>query len=259
MIFRVSLVLAVIVLGIGALLVSPTLKPQPIALADAVIEMDPDDPNLARVYLTVVNSGPPDFLMTAGSPIAGRTEVTEVVSAAGLPMPGGSALLASDGAHIRLMSLDGPLQEGQLVPVTLNFETTGPVTIRAKVGAMTPVADHQMEDTADHTMGTGPVEIAPSSAPVITLTMSDETTALLAVDGITLSEAAMGKSHETGSGHGHLYLDGVKIGRVFGGPISLPKLAPGSREIRVTLFTNDHRPYLSGDMPVGATLKIIAP
>lgn len=44
-------------------------------------------------------------------------------------------------------------------------------------------------------------------------------------------------------GHGHLYIDGVKIGRLYGAWHHLDSLTPGRHEIKVTLNANDHSDY----------------
>ncbi len=47
-------------------------------------------------------------------------------------------------------------------------------------------------------------------------------------------------AHVDGEGHMHLYIDGVKIMRLYGEWHQLPPLAAGTHEIRVELSSNDH-------------------
>lgn len=48
-------------------------------------------------------------------------------------------------------------------------------------------------------------------------------------------------------GHAHLYVDGVKLGRLYGPHYHLTGLKPGQHDIRVTLNANDHSDYAVGD------------
>lgn len=47
-------------------------------------------------------------------------------------------------------------------------------------------------------------------------------------------------AHVDGEGHMHLYIDGVKVMRLYGEWHQLPPLAAGTHEIRVELSSNDH-------------------
>lgn len=55
--------------------------------------------------------------------------------------------------------------------------------------------------------------------------------------------------HVEGEGHAHLYVDGVKINRVYGEWYHLPSLESGQRTIRMTLNANDHRVYARDGTP----------
>ena len=45
------------------------------------------------------------------------------------------------------------------------------------------------------------------------------------------------------TGHAHLYVDGIKIARLYGSHFHIPDLPVGDREISVTLSSNDHSYY----------------
>ena len=60
-----------------------------------------------------------------------------------------------------------------------------------------------------------------------------------------------------GEGHGHLYVDGQKISRLYGDWYHFDgDLGGGDHEVRVELNANDHRPYVSGGEPIDATTTI---
>jgi hypothetical protein len=64
--------------------------------------------------------------------------------------------------------------------------------------------------------------------------------------------------HVAGEGHAHLYVDGVKIGRVYGDWYHLAELESGDHEVRVTLNANDHRDLATGGETIAATVMIHA-
>jgi hypothetical protein len=64
--------------------------------------------------------------------------------------------------------------------------------------------------------------------------------------------------HVDGEGHAHLYVDGEKVGRVYGEALHL-MLDPGAYELRLTLNGNDHRDYLVGGEVVEATVSVEVP
>lgn len=63
---------------------------------------------------------------------------------------------------------------------------------------------------------------------------------------------------ESGEGHAHIYVDGVKVARLYGPWYHLDvDLDSGEHEVRVALNANDHRPYASADAPIGAKATIV--
>ncbi|MEC8197159.1 MAG: hypothetical protein VX228_12815, partial [Pseudomonadota bacterium] len=62
--------------------------------------------------------------------------------------------------------------------------------------------------------------------------------------------------HVPGTGHGHIYINGLKLGRLYSPTTTIGNLPPGQHEIRVTLSTNDHRAYVVNDIPVTASATL---
>ncbi len=60
------------------------------------------------------------------------------------------------------------------------------------------------------------------------------------VENFRLAPENVSTDHVDGEGHMHLYIDGVKISRLYGMWYHLGQLEPGEREIRVELSANDH-------------------
>ncbi|MXZ45566.1 MAG: hypothetical protein F4Z08_01005 [Chloroflexi bacterium] len=77
--------------------------------------------------------------------------------------------------------------------------------------------------------------------------------------GFAFAPLSVNGEHLSGEGHAHIYVDGVKVGRVYGPWYFLGGLAAGEREVRVTLTSNAHQPYVSGDGPVEATVVVVVP
>jgi len=116
-------------------------------------------PNGAKIgggYLTIENKGTtPDRLVTGTGDIAGRMEIHEMAMDNGVmkmrPLdkglaiePGKTVKLAPGGYHLMMFDLKNPLKQGEKVPVTLQFEKAGKVTVSLDVqgvGAQAPAGD----------------------------------------------------------------------------------------------------------------------
>ena len=108
-------------------------------------------------YVTIENKGSaPDRLMSASGDFAGRVEIHEMAIKDGVMTmrqldkglviePGKTVKLAPGGYHLMLMDLKAPLKQGDRLPVTLEFEKAGKVTLSLDVqgvGAPGPAAPH---------------------------------------------------------------------------------------------------------------------
>lgn len=62
--------------------------------------------------------------------------------------------------------------------------------------------------------------------------------------------------HVPGEGHGHIYVDGTKINRLYGNWYHLGKLEEGQREIKVSLSANNHGIYAVNGEEIAVT-KVI--
>jgi len=75
-------------------------------------------------------------------------------------------------------------------------------------------------------------------------------------EGIDLDAEAASSPHVDGQGHMHLYVDGVKLSRVYGEWWHLKSLTEGDHEITIELNGNDHAPYAVDGEPITATSTI---
>ena len=74
--------------------------------------------------------------------------------------------------------------------------------------------------------------------------------------GFAFAPRNAGDHHVPGEGHGHVYVNEVKIGRIYGNAMQLGNLASGMNEVQVTLNTNEHSGYTWNGEPVQATATI---
>ncbi len=107
------------------------------------------------VYLTITDSGSPDTLTGATTPVAEKAELHESFNDHGvmkmravksLPVTQGAPVtLAPGGYHIMLVGLKQALKQGDHFTVTLKFAKAGSVAATVEVekaGAAMPAMDH---------------------------------------------------------------------------------------------------------------------
>jgi copper(I)-binding protein len=97
-------------------------------------------------YLTITDSGAPDRLIGASSPVAERVELHQSATANGVATmrpvdgvpvaPGAPGVLAPGGYHLMLRDLRRPLAVGQSFPLTLNFAKAGTLTTSVTVAPL---------------------------------------------------------------------------------------------------------------------------
>jgi copper(I)-binding protein len=139
-----------------ALLVSLCAAPacaQEVKAGDLVITQawsraTPGGARIGGGYLTIENKGTtPDRLIRGSGEIASKIEVHEMSMKNGVmtmrPLdngltiePGKTIRLAPGGFHLMLFDLKSPLKQGDKVPVTLEFEKAGKVTLSLDVGSI---------------------------------------------------------------------------------------------------------------------------
>jgi copper(I)-binding protein len=115
----------------------------------------PGGARIAGGYLTIENKGAaPDRLVGGSGDFAGKVEIHEMAMNngvmtmraldKGLPIgPGKTVKLAPGGYHLMLMDLKTPLKQGDKLPLMLEFEKAGKVTLSLDVqgvGAQAPAS-----------------------------------------------------------------------------------------------------------------------
>jgi periplasmic copper chaperone A len=122
-------------------------------------------PNGARIgagYLTIENRGATaDRLMGGTADISAKIEVHEMSMNNGVmkmrPLdqgitiePGKTVKLSPGGFHLMLLDLKGPLKQGDKLPVTLQFEKAGKVSITFDVQGVGAKGPAGSDDGAGH-------------------------------------------------------------------------------------------------------------
>jgi periplasmic copper chaperone A len=145
------------------------VKAGDLVISQAWSRATPNGAKIAGGYLTIENKGAAaDRLVGGAGDIAGKVEVHEMAMDNGVmkmrPLdkgltiePGKTVKLAPGGYHLMMFDLKGPLKQGDKVPVTLEFEKAGKVTLSLDVqgvGAQGPAGAEkpggQMQKMHDH-------------------------------------------------------------------------------------------------------------
>ncbi|CUH53596.1 copper chaperone PCu(A)C [Shimia marina] len=228
-----------------------------ILLTNAIASpLENDTSNLA-VFVDITNSGPPDRLVSVSSPSAVSATLSGSDSRRIIPA-NTEVSLAADGMYIILSVTNGELQDGRTLPLSLTFEKAGTLTTRARLVAPTQTGaapDFGLFGIGD-VCQVGEGEPAPAIEVVAMRQGLKWKIEVLSEDFEFTPHLADGP-HVPGTGHGHLYLNGMKLGRLYTPSTTIGKLPPGVHDIRVTLSTNDHRAYVVGDQPITAAIRIL--
>ncbi len=206
-------------------------------------------PNGALVLaMTLTNLGDPDRLTGASSP---EGDVVIAGAEGDLALPTGSTpKLAMDGAHLILTGLTGQATDGRLIPLTLTFQTAGPATTRARL-TPPPAQMAHMQTPLDAPTG-----------PSVSLTVTpqgDTYRVTVAPQNFRFAQDLVDGPHQPGTGHGHLYLNGLKLQRLYAPQAVIGALPRGRHQVKVVLNTNDHRAYAVAGEPVAASAAITVP
>jgi len=208
--------------------------------------------NLFVVTLEVQNNSEAKTLANITSPSASMVHVMNPdFPDAPLVIPANSSgIFAMDGAHIMLMGVDAEFEEGQFLPLTLSFAQGGEVTARVlnsggDMGGM------------DHSLSNG---IRAGDSPRVSLTVTEDVTLeggrfSVEVENFRFVRKADDAPHVQNEGHAHIYLNGLKLGRLYDSEFTLGAVAPGDYDLTVSLNANTHQPYVHKGEIVHDTLS----
>jgi len=121
-------------------------------------------------------------------------------------------------------------------------------------------AHHGHAAAASHDHATPYVLPSGADAPTLAIDLQPDPASgwNLRIDttGFRFSPQNASRAHIPGEGHAHVYVNGRKVGRVYGQWVHLADMPEGDVTVEVTLNANDHRPLVVGDTPLSATATI---
>lgn len=260
-------IIAILILGAAALFWSLNSASAPILVSNVkAVKMNA---NMYSVYLNMQNDGGPDFITSVQSTDQNHAYFMGAHPTYGIAIPNGaSPSFSSDGAHIMVNANGAELKAGEFIPLTINFKNSKPQQIKAIVedaSASNTMAMGDEDIPMDHSMhGSTKIEIgADDNAPAIEMQVTlndDETWAVnISTQNFEFFEPQTEPlAHKDGQGHGHLYLNGLKLQRLYSNTATIGKLPEGRHVITVTLNSNDHKAYAINGEPVSASSEITA-
>jgi copper(I)-binding protein len=203
------------------------------------------------VALTIQNDGDAKTLVSVHSPsVDSITIINPGYEGSSIVIPAESiGILGADGVHIMLMMSAGDFDEGAFIPLSLVFEDYGIVTTRL-LNAGSGMGGMNHGDAGGISVNPSP-KIRLSAPNGFSESGSDIT---LEVDNFSFILTTDDAQHVPNEGHAHIYLNGLKLGRLYKTTFTLGAVPPNSYELRVELNSNDHKPYLSEAEPVGGFL-----
>ena len=138
-------------------------------------------------------------------------------------------------------------------------------TLNAVYLSVTKVAEHGHGEPSSHQHATaedyGTIE---SEVPIsIDITAEVDDSGHVSVEVMTegwlWTPDNVDGEHVPGEGHAHIYVDDVKIDRVYGPRYELEGLEHGERQVRVTLNTNSHSELTYGGKALESTVSVTVP
>jgi copper(I)-binding protein len=212
--------------------------------------------NLFVVTLEIQNHGAAKTLTSVHSSSATAVSIMNPGYAeAKIVIPAhGTGIFAMDGAHLMLIGAQSDFIEGSFLPLTLEFADYGDVKTR-----VLHAGDDMGMAGMDHSTAKG-VQTNPS--PSIQLTAksklgSEDAEIVVSAENFTFVRTEDDAAHVPFEGHGHIYLNGLKLGRLYENHFTLGALPNGTYDLTVSLNSNNHQPYIENNIAIGQTLKFV--
>jgi hypothetical protein len=111
-------------------------------------------------------------------------------------------------------------------------------------------------DMMEHEMQHGMIEVPAVGAPQVAVSVEEDLmngwNVTITTNNFRFTPELVNSENVDNTGHAHLYVDGIKIARLYGPHFHIPYLPVGNHEISVNLSTNDHSYYLVDGNQIGA-------
>lgn len=127
-----------------------------------------------------------------------------------------------------------------------------------------PPADAPVaQSAAAHDEMHGTIDVPPAGAPEIEMNIAKDPMGgwniTLRTANFNFTPEAVNQANEPNTGHAHLYVNGVKMARLYGPYFHMPDLAPGQHEVVVALSSNDHSFYMVEGVRIEARAAMMQP
>lgn len=137
---KLSLLVLALVLHNGALAAAA----DQVTVQDPYVRLAPPNAPATGAFMVIKNHGDKDVrVLKADNPASKATELHNHINDGGVmkmrPVPGidikakGEAVLKPGGLHVMLIDLKAPMKEGDVVPITLNFDDGSSKKVDAQV------------------------------------------------------------------------------------------------------------------------------
>lgn len=164
--------------------------------------------------------------------------------------------------HLHGYDLTAEVSPGNQGELNFVAETAGAFAINFHVFASDGMASDQVNTDHHHASGSPSEVVSELRVSLAVTARADADGGIdvhIATEGFRFAPEMVDQPHTPGSGHAHIYLDGVKLGRVFEPDYRIADAPPGEREVRVTLNTNDHSELVYGGKTVADAVTVTVP
>lgn len=120
-----------------------------------------------------------------------------------------------------------------------------------------------MDDNDDHAAHTAYMVPSGSPVPAIDISVTEDIKGgynlQINTKNFSFTPEKSSQEHVANEGHAHLYIDDIKITRIYGDSFFIPEdwLTSGENTIVVSLNTNDHMEYTYGNQPISDSETIV--
>ena len=80
----------------------------------------------------------------------------------------------------------------------------------------------------------------------------------LITSNFTFAPESAGLKHKDRMGHAHLYIDEHKIARLYNNWFHIDTIPKDAKQMRITLYSNDHRPFIADNKIISAVIELNA-
>ena len=151
--------------------------------------------------------------------------------------------------HLHGYDLRAESEAGGQATIALTADATGSFPITMHPGETDAMEAHRHAETIEAPAGMGvALNVHPDSVSGFNVQ--------IVPTGFTFAPEKVNTTHVPGEGHAHLYVDGVKLRRVYGPWAHVEGLSSGMHEISVTLNANTHEEYAVDGQPITAAVTV---